>query len=147
MYMYSLIKEAAPPFAVSREPRESKEGKEGHLDNVQRWWERGVGRGGNVSLVPFYTTRPFRKSEQGGDLSAPAPQRPNCPLSPCPGPSCRLLGLDPVSTPGHISYDMNREYLLRRNSGWITVFGLSWGQSLTPSEERDKLECGICKAS
>lgn len=69
MYMYSLIKEAAPPFAVSKRGRKVKKERRG-IWIMCRGGGRGSGAGGNVGLVPFYTTRPFRKSEQGGDLSA-----------------------------------------------------------------------------
>ena len=76
---------------------------------------RGGGRGSggeNGSAVPCYTTGPSRKSEQGGfQLSS---SRPNCPLSPFPGPNSRLLGWDPASTLGISAMAMNREYLLRK---------------------------------
>lgn len=40
--------------------------------------------------------------------------RPNCSLSPFPGPNSRLLGWDPVSTLGISAMTMNGEYLLRK---------------------------------
>lgn len=69
--------------------------------------------GENVSLVPYYTTRPSRKSEQGGDLSAQL-LKAKLLTFPIPRSQFQASRMGSSVHPGHISYDHEQEYLLRK---------------------------------
>lgn len=60
--------------------------------------------GENVSLVPYYTTRPSRKSEQGGDLSAQL-LKAKLLTFPIPRSQFQASRMGSSVDPGHISYD------------------------------------------
>lgn len=69
--MYSLIKGSSTSICCKQERQESKEEKGGHLDNVQRWWERGEWDGGNVeSCALFIQLDPSENLGTRRDLSA-----------------------------------------------------------------------------
>ena len=75
--------------------------------------------GENVSLVPYYTTRPSRKSEQGGDLSA---QHLKAKLLTFPIPRSQLQAprFGSCVHPGHISCDHEQGIFAKKEiqAGW-----------------------------
>ena len=79
---------------------------------MQRWWEREWwGKMWVLCLIIQLDPPGNLSKEETFQLSS---SRPNCSLSPFPGPNSRLLGWDPVSTLGISAMTMNGEYLLRK---------------------------------
>lgn len=75
--------------------------------------------GGNVSLVPFYTTRPFRKSEQRRRPFSSAPQGLIAPF-PIPRSQLQAPTFGSCVHPGHISYDHEQGIFAEKEiqAGW-----------------------------